>query len=84
MEEPLRHPDVITRQLYLYRIQNKSIYTWTLTRIASDMRSISIAIDKELAKLEAKEFKNKQALKRVRRYSKALNMLGLRFRTLTV
>ena len=84
MSEKLRNPKAITKQLYRMRVDDKTIYTWPLERVAADMQAISSAMSEDLSKLAKKNFKNKQALKRVRSYTKALNMLGLRFRTMTV
>lgn len=84
MENLLRNPQVITKELYNIRVKKNDIYDWSFEDIIFDIKSISAAIVKEISKLEKNEFKNKQALKRIRSYTKALNVLGLRFRTITV
>ncbi len=80
----LRDPKVIAKQMDAVRAGKASINSWTMEEILSDIKALNEAMIKEIEKSEKKDFKNKQSLKRIRSYTKALNVLGLRFRVLSV
>ena len=80
----LRDPQVIARQMDAVRANKASINTWSMEEILSDIKSLNEAILKEIEKSERRDFKNKQSLKRIRWYTKALEVLSIRFRVLSV
>jgi len=80
----LRDPQIIAKQMDAVRAEKASISSWTMEEILSDIKSLNEAILKEIEKSERRDFKNKQSLKRIRSYTKALNVLGQRFRVLSV
>jgi len=80
----LRDPQVIAKQMDKVRAKKASIDSWTMEEVLSDIKALNTAILNEIEKSEKKDFKNKQSLKRIRSYTKALNILGLRFRVLSV
>lgn len=84
MSIALRDPITITKELYDIRVAGGDISAWSFEDIIMDIKAISIAMHLEITKLEKNDFKNQRALKRIRSFTKALNMLGLRFRTITV
>jgi len=84
MELELRDPNIIIHQINKVRQGKASIENWSLVDILSDIKSINIALEKEIAKSEKWDLGNKQSLKRIRTYTKVLETLGIKFRTLSV
>ena len=80
----LRNPQVIAKQMDAVRAGKASINTWSMEEILSDIKSLNEEILKEIEKSERWDFKNKQSLKRIRWYTKALEVLSIRFRVLSV
>lgn len=82
----LRDPKKIVNQAKKLRIDPKkySIDSWSLEEISDDLESLFKASLEDIQKLKKWNYHNKEAAKRVRDYTKAIDSLGTRFRVLSV
>jgi hypothetical protein len=79
----LRPLKVILAEIELVRKGKFSIKSWSAEELTADMLVVTDALTKALIKLDKWKYKNILGARKIRTYTKALEVLGLRFRTAT-
>ena len=84
----LRDPKRIVKDMMGVRTGQYGIEHWSSEEVMADIQSLADAIAKDIDTIvywrETLHKDNKKALKRVRSYTKALEPLSVKFRTLSV
>lgn len=80
LEEELRDPERIVKEMRDVRIGTIHLDDWTLEEVSQDILSIVNNVRADIIKLDKMSFNNKKATQRLRVYFKTLETLGDTFR----
>lgn len=83
--EKLRPVEDIIEQAKLIRTDDSiAIDTWSIEELVADLEVLITSMEKDVQKFKAWKYKNKEAAKRIRAATKAIDTIGTRFRVLSV
>jgi len=84
MEQTLREPELIVKQMLTVRKNIANMDTWTLSDISADILTLTYAITDNIEKADSAEHGNIVAKFRIRKYLLALETLGRKFRSISI